>query len=364
MGWSPTMDRRKEISAIQVSLKGKGYDKKLDELYELGNEYNKVADSFTKDIILHNDELNRGRIEHIPQITQRSAECRKRYEDYRIKEKEVEKYEVELKEVQDEVAVSLGKDPLFYRDNSIISRPYLKNATLPFQSADKGFDIDIVDPYSLDYQMCIRELSALRGEPVEKTEEEFKNNLRLGTIGDYGRTFERMYKEADLHNILALDLETNSLSPAQGNIIEFGCVDSEGNEYDELFSPSERQLEANGVGLTELHNITEKMVNGKPTFISQSSQILDMMMGKTILVHNKGFELNWFRQQIEGFEEAEEEGQIQVADTMHICQKFCPTERNRLKDFVEYTGGEYKDAHRSSKDAEMTLEALKRWREM
>ena len=46
---------------------------------------------------------------------------------------------------------------------------------------------------------------------------------------------------------------------------------------------------------------------------------------------------------------------------MHICQKFCGTERNRLKDFVEFNGGVYENAHRSSADAKMTLNALLTW---
>lgn len=126
-------------------------------------------------------------------------------------------------------------------------------------------------------------------------------------------------------------------------------------------SPTKEQMKANGVGLTEIHNISKDMVRGHKTFKSDTDNILSKMKGKTILVHNKGFELNWFRQQIPGFAEAEVNGDIKVVDTMHICQKFCDTKRNRLQDFVEYTGGKYENAHRSSADAKMTINALNRW---
>ena len=210
--------------------------------------------------------------------------------------------------------------------------------------------------------MTLAECAAIRGEDKAETQARY-NELMAGrtkTPESCGEVFETMYKEKQ-GQFLSLDIETNSLSPAQGNIIEFGCVDSGGKEFDRLYTPTPEQMKTNGVGLTEVHNISKKMVRGHKTFEADAPNILERMRGKTILVHNKGFELNWFRQQIPGFAEAEANGEIKVVDTMHICQKFCPTQRNRLKDFVEHTGGEYKNAHRSSTDAKMTIDALMRW---
>lgn len=352
---------QEEVNAyIEEKKKDPQYRKALDECYKRGEAYNEVAVPFEKRMTEYDEAIDRGEKPNGEGIREESAKARRLYEEYKKADIEASKHEKDLKALNEKLAVSEGQNPMFYSNG--IPRPYTAMVTMPYSGPheQKGFTDELTDESSKEYQMTLNEASALRGESREETEKRFREILNGSDKEAYERAFRQLYTEKR-GELLSLDLETNSLSPAQGNIIEFGCVDDKGREFDRLYSPTKEQMKTNGVGLTAIHNISKKMVKGHKTFEDDSANILERMKGKTIVVHNKGFELNWFRQQIPGFTEAEVNGDIRVVDTMHICQKFCGTERNRLKDFVEFNGGVYENAHRSSADAKMTLNALLTW---
>lgn len=349
------------------------YDKACTERERLAEEYNELAVDLAEKSKEYNLMVNSGKPFDAGNIVEESDRARERFEAYKRHHLETrERFEGNLVEIKKHAS---GGDPFYRHKYHISNTPTIRATTLPYEPGRKaGFKDTVTDYDGVEFNRAINEVSALRDEPREKTVERF-NELMVGRERNYENVsgaIKTLYTEKPIsdreHNFITLDIETNSLSPAEGNIIEFGAVEispfgEEVGRYEQLYDVSEAQLEVNGVGAEHVHHISHDMIKGKKQFREDTQNVLEYMKRGTVVVHNKDFELNWFRQQIPGFTEAEQRGEIRVVDTMHICRKFCPTERNTLQSFVEYNGGTYENAHRSVDDALMTIRALFAWLE-
>ena len=220
----------------------------------------------------------------------------------------------------------------------------------------KGFpkDKNKVDQY-------IRDAAAYRQEDPAVTAKRFEELSRTGGLQ---RTIERLYREHDpstnIKNTVSIDLETTTISPDTGRIIEIGFTerDPQGNvvsTYERICSIPEEILEIRGTGAVDVHNITPEMVRDQPLFEDPEIQreVLSRLEGRVLLAQNAGFEDRFLTQQLDGFVELD----LPVIDTMKLSAMFLPdTKDNKLETMANHFGVPYVNGHRALPDAEVTAD--------
>lgn len=175
---------------------------------------------------------------------------------------------------------------------------------------------------------------------------------------------------ANLEGVIAVDLETSSLTPLTGEILEIGIVEIKGDDpklwprFSMKFDLSTDQAKTLGTGAEHIHGISLRDIQGKPKITDSSTQKLlqsYLCSGKKIISHNSSFEFRWLSQFVDGFFESNYDncGLQTVIDTA-VLSKFAfslnngeGTPSNSLKTTVEKLGLEYKEAHQAQADAAM-----------
>lgn len=207
------------------------------------------------------------------------------------------------------------------------------------------------------------------------------DNLCVNLFQEYGRQWSK--------NRVFIDLETTSLDPYWGEIIEIGIVevDPSGNvvrTVNERFDLERPDVRDNlGVGATHIHRITPESVKGKRKFTDlevqqELGEILNR--GDIVLVpHNAAFEHTFLSEHLKGYhayhakdsakslrkrEKTYEQGtpECLTTDTMNICTYLMESKGNSLKIFATSNGisaEEYEEtSHGAYADADMTRRAL------
>ena len=174
----------------------------------------------------------------------------------------------------------------------------------------------------------------------------------------------------NLQGSIAVDLETSSLTPLTGEILEIGIVEIRG--YDPLqwprfslrFDLSTDVARSLGTGSKHIHGIDVEDLRGAPQITDPEVQRLlksYLCSGRRIISHNGSFEFRWLSQFVDGFFEAnyDRTGLQTMVDTAVLC-KFAfsldggtGTVGNSLRATVEALGYEYREAHRAQADAAM-----------
>ena len=175
---------------------------------------------------------------------------------------------------------------------------------------------------------------------------------------------------ADLQGAIAVDLETSSLTPLTGEILEIGIVEIQG--YDPLqwprfslrFDLSSEVARSLGTGSTHIHGITADELRGCPRITDPEVQKLlkgYLCSGRKLISHNSSFEFRWLSQFVDGFFEAnyDHTGLQTAIDTAVLCKFAFSLEGgtgiqgNSLEAIVEALGYSYREAHRAQADAAM-----------
>ena len=155
---------------------------------------------------------------------------------------------------------------------------------------------------------------------------------------------------------IVVDLETTSIIPQEGDVIElayqkmdrFGEVAEEGSF---LYSPNPKKAVYTGTGPENVHNISMDMLADKPTFLDSTDQLMEIFASAPIVIaHYAPFEKSWLEPAF-GIK-------MRWLDTREVCKFYCETERNTLKAFAEHNGVSYEGAHRALADVDMTRRAL------
>ncbi len=144
-------------------------------------------------------------------------------------------------------------------------------------------------------------------------------------------------------NFALIDLETNSISPKDGKIIEIAIVimDIKGkilNKFSTLLNP-----EDGNIGRTDIHEIALRDVKKAPTFSQVAGNILQLLEGSVVVAHNAKFE--------EGFLCAEfanmdlEIPIIPALDTMWLAQMELDIFNYKLPTVLSHYGHAIVDAH-------------------
>lgn len=175
---------------------------------------------------------------------------------------------------------------------------------------------------------------------------------------------------ADLNGAIAVDLETSSLSPLTGEILEIGIVEIDGSDptkwrrFSLRFDLSSDRARSLGTGSKHIHGISVEDLAGAPSIREERVQELlksYLCSGRRIITHNGPFEFRWLSQYVDGFFEANYDhfGLQTIIDTAILCKfvfsmaSAMGAGGNSLEATVKELGFVYEDAHRAQADAAM-----------
>ena len=99
--------------------------------------------------------------------------------------------------------------------------------------------------------------------------------------------------------LVAVDIETTSLSPLTGTIIEFGAVKIRGGQIIESFSELVDPGKAIGETTTNLTGITNDMLTGKRTIAEVMPDFLEFIGDAPLIAHNANFDYNFIQYECE-----------------------------------------------------------------
>ncbi|WP_406615545.1 PolC-type DNA polymerase III [Mycoplasmopsis hyopharyngis] len=172
-----------------------------------------------------------------------------------------------------------------------------------------------------------------------------KNNRAV-----YGKLNDLKFSEIEF---VSFDLETTSLSPRFGDIIEFGSqniLNSKLKESEQFFLKTSNPLSSFTKGLT---NITDEMLEQKGLEQKEGlKKIYDILNNKVAIAHNASFDMNWL------IEKYHQYG-MKAPNTIYIDSLivsrivFEDAKRYRLQNLANKLGIEYNvnEAHRADYDA-------------
>lgn len=146
--------------------------------------------------------------------------------------------------------------------------------------------------------------------------ERLRGELQSLPLVDHWQVLEEigeLLKGAELEGALAVDLETTSQSPMDGEILEIGIVEIRGSNplewprFSLKFGLSSNRARRLGTGPSWLHGIQVEDTYGRPSFASPDVQKLlsaYLCSGKRLIFHNGSFEFKWLSHYLDGFFEA------------------------------------------------------------
>jgi DNA polymerase-3 subunit epsilon len=163
--------------------------------------------------------------------------------------------------------------------------------------------------------------------------------------------------------LACLDVETTGASADFGHrVIELGIVRYEHGrkvaQYQQLIDPQRRI----GAGVTALTGITQKMVEGQPTFAMQFPAAMELLRGALILGHNIRFDLSFLRKEFRrcGHNIVEDLPSTHVLDTVRIARRRFGRGGNGLQTLAPRLGITPICAHRALADAVTTAQVFER----
>lgn len=159
--------------------------------------------------------------------------------------------------------------------------------------------------------------------------------------------------------LVALDVETTGLNPADDRIIEIGMakiVDGAVvKRYSTLVNP-QRELDAR---IVELTGITQKMLLDKPQIAEIMEQVIDFIGDDPILGHNVSFDFSFLKKAaVNSGLSFEKQG----VDTLKLARRLLPQAEHKSLEFLcAYFGIDAGSSHRAYDDA---LSAWKLYRKL
>ncbi len=166
-------------------------------------------------------------------------------------------------------------------------------------------------------------------------------------IKDYRKLFCLL---KDGTTFTAIDTETTGLSSQTDRIIEIGAVkfnkDGLISEFSKLINP-ERPIPFSS---TQIHHITDKMVQNEQPIKNIFPDFLDFLGDSVLIGHNVNFDLRFLNAELErnGFSEIENS----VIDTLRLCRWTFPNlEKYNQVFMAEKFNLQIKNAHRAFDDA-------------
>jgi DNA polymerase-3 subunit epsilon len=130
-----------------------------------------------------------------------------------------------------------------------------------------------------------------------------------------------------------LDTETTGLSPESGDrIIEIGCVEMlnrrlTGRELHFYLNPERRSHE----DALKVHGLTDEFLADKPLFASIADDLLEVVAGAEIIIHNAGFDTGFLNAELRRSGRPDFLGAVGlVTDSLSMAREMFPGKANSL----------------------------------
>ncbi len=161
-----------------------------------------------------------------------------------------------------------------------------------------------------------------------------------------------------------IDLETTSLSPETGEIIEIAAIKYEGfvitDKFYTLVQPSTKLVPKN---ISQLTGITTAMIIDQPKIEEIFDSFLDFIDDTVLVAHNAKFDLaflNYVSRKLYG-----KEIKLPVICTCNLARRLYPEVKSKsLSSLAHYFNVPFERKHRAMSDAVVTLEIFKRMLEL
>lgn len=203
---------------------------------------------------------------------------------------------------------------------------------------------------------------------IQSFPEIYSSSKKIGIKPIYGSTFSVILKKNNLvlnpkntflkkEKYVIFDLETTSLNPRFGEIIEFGAIIVENNLVIDKIQFFVKPSEPISKFTTELTGITQKMLDEQYKFDNQKDaieEILKIFKDYTLVAHNASFDIGYINEKMFQFNLGQLKNQI--VDTLTIARYLFPFSISyRLEVISKKLNVVYDSsiAHRADYDAEV-----------
>lgn len=256
------------------------------------------------------------------------------------------------------------------KDDQIIDESEEKRIELSARTSFSAMD-GIVEPKKLlTYikNMGHDAIGIVDFQNVQAFPDIYNNAKKMGIKPIYGSTFSVIdsyngivfnHKDMNINDesYIVFDLETTSLSPRLGEIIEFGAVEIlKGNIINkhQFFIKPKKPISS---FTTELTNITQEMLDKDSKYSDEKEAIKEIVRifdNHTIVAHNAHFDMSFINEKLKQYEL--DPIKNQVIDTLALVKYLIPNSASyRLEAVAKKFGVSYDTniAHRADYDAEV-----------
>ena len=160
------------------------------------------------------------------------------------------------------------------------------------------------------------------------------------------------------NNLIFLDTETTGLSIEHGaRVCEIAMLkvsDGVETEFNTLVNPCRNIPDFS----SQVHGITNDMVQNAPTFSDIAKEVADFIDGFVLVCHNAYFDLNFISKQI--MESGVNSPEMYFLDTLILARQYFCFESNKLGDIAKILDIEVTTAHRAMADV-LTMKAISKY---
>mgnify|MGYP000848548042 FL=1 len=233
-----------------------------------------------------------------------------------------------------------------------------------------NFHPDITSENEADANQVISSYSGMSTEDVKKQVDDL-----MATGMTRTEAYRHMWANMSLRTdkpLVSIDLEVAASQESgyvdkgpYSNIIEVGIVkrypDGRVETMSFMSGVPQDFAKVHGTGAEHVHHISWDEIKDKEVFVNdpeKQTKVLSMLSDSVMVAHNAKFEIGQLQHNLFGFNALQANG-LEVLDTRMVSTFFLPeTPDNTNKSLVEASGQSYTGAHRALADAEMTLTAL------
>lgn len=163
--------------------------------------------------------------------------------------------------------------------------------------------------------------------------------------------------------LVFLDTETTGLDPRLGHrIIEVAAVEAIGRELTgnqlHYYLDPEREIDA---GATVVHGLSWEDLRGKPKFASIANELLKVMSGARVVIHNASFDVSFIDQELARLRQVPiSKRDIVVTDSLLLAREKFPGKRNSLDALCDRLGvdNSHRNLHGALLDARLLAEVF------
>lgn len=152
--------------------------------------------------------------------------------------------------------------------------------------------------------------------------------------------------------IVVIDVETTGLDPVEDRIVEIAIIRiKEGSIEEKLVTLLNPEMRI-PPDVSYIHGITDNQIKKAPFFRDIASRVLEIVNGKTLLVHNADFDIPFLKNELSRC--GMELSGIKVIDTLAIARNYFCFPNNSLSTIAVHYNIDTSGLHRAEADAMLT----------